>query len=468
VTEAAFAYLRDAILQTVGITCGALALALAFGIPLALVIVRGGFIGASISACVSVVRAIPDLVLAIVAVVALGLGPLPGVVALGVHYAAVIAKLFADVLGSVRREAAEALRATGATSNAAFLVGMVPAAWPGIVGFSAYAFESIVRAAVIVGVVGAGGMGALLIQQLNLADYRGFGQSLAVLIALIIVVDIVSERLRLRARPVVVLAVGGGIVIVGIVAFACTADPPWDSVVQAPQHLVAFIRSALPLDWSPTVIATAANGALVSLAVAAFGTIAGLVLALPLAWLAASDARSRATLRRSGAGDRAFSFVSRALLVVVRAFPPIALGLLGLSIVGLGPPAAMFALTLHTASVLGKLLAESLELADRGPAEALAATGATPAAAVLISLLPASASVMLAHVLYRFEWNVRASTVLGLIGAGGLGQAIFNAQQLLFYRQLASYVLVAIALVIAIDLLGARVRARFHLGTMAA
>jgi phosphonate transport system permease protein len=464
----AIAYLRDAILETLGIACASLAIAIILGAPLALVIIRGGVAGRTVAAAIAFIRAIPDLVLAVIAVVAIGLGPAAGVIALGLHYTAVVAKVYAEILDAVRRDAAEALRATGSTASVAFLVGMLPAAWPGIVGFGAYVFESIVRASVIVGVVGAGGMGALLVQQLNVADFHGFGLTVAALIALVIVVDVVSERLRGHAQPQVVFGAFVAVVLVGAVAFSFTADPPWETIWRAPRHLLAFFVRAFPPDFSATVIHTAAIGVIQSVGVAIIGTLAGIILALPVAWMAASAARARATLRTESIVDRLGELGSRFALSALRAVPCIALGLIGLTIVGIGPPAGIFALTLHTAGVLGKLLAESLELGERAPAVALAATGSSPTVAALIGLLPPAMPAMAAHVLYRFEWNVRASTILGMIGAGGLGQAIFNAQQLLFYRQLAAYVIVAVLLVIAIDVGVRGLRERWHLRTITA
>jgi phosphonate transport system permease protein len=464
--SAAVDFYRDAILQTIGIACGALVLAIVIGAPLALVIVRGGISGRFVAVVVAVVRAIPELVLAIVAVVALGFGPAAGVAALGLHYAAVIAKLYAETLGGVRREAAEALRATGATATAAFLTAMLPAAWPGIVGFGAYALESIMRAAVIVGVVGAGGIGALLVQQLNLADYRGFAVSTALLIALVALVDAASSRLRARARPAFVGAAFAAIALIGVVAFAFTADPPWATIARAPQHVAAFVAGSLPPRLTAAIAATAAGGVAVTLFVAVISTLGGALLALPFAWLATAGTRAASTLGREDPRARVWAGVSRILLAVVRAAPPVAVALIGLSIVGLGPRAAIFALLLHTVGVLGKLLAESLELAERGPAQALAATGSTASAAAIVALVPTAGSVMIAHLLYRLEWNVRASTVLGMVGAGGLGQAIFNEQQLLHYQTLATYVIVAVGLVLIIDGLLARGRSRLYLRTL--
>jgi phosphonate transport system permease protein len=451
-TATVVAYLRDAVLQTVGITAAAFVIAVVCGFPLGLIVAREDALGRTVSALVAVVRAIPELVLAIVAVVAVGLGPIAGIVALGAHYTAVLAKFTAELLHAVRREPAEALRATGATRTAASLVGLFPAAWPGLVGFAAYAIESIARGAVIVGIVGAGGLGAGLVQALNLADYTTFGILLAVLVALVVGVDAASDRLRRSASPRAVASAFAAIVLVAIVSLATSDDPPWTHIHGIVAHVAGFIASSLPPDVSAHVLTLAWQGALVSLGVAVAGTAIGVVLATPFA-LAIATPLTSGWMR--GTGWRPWSWLAeipaRVVLAVSRATPPIAIGLIGLTIVGLGPKAGIFALAIHTGGVLGKLLAESLEVAEGGPAVALVASGSTATAAAAIALVPGALPSLAAHVLYRFEWNVRASTVLGMIGAGGLGQALFNAQQLLFYRQLATYVIVAVALVLIVD-----------------
>ncbi len=466
-TDAAVAYFRDAILQTLGIACASLIIALLFGVPLAYAIARGGRIGRALSTVATVVRAIPDLVLAIVFVVALGLGPGPAIVALGAHYSAVVAKMFSDVVGAVRREPAEALIATGATTGASLLIGLVPTAWPGIVGFGVYAFESIVRASVIVGVVGAGGIGAVLVQQLNMADYHNFTISVVILAVLIALIEALGTYFRTRATPRSIALTLGAIAVGGIAALAFAPDPPWRMLATAPEHLAHYLTTAVPR-IDPSIVHTALGGVVECVLVALAGTILGALIAMPLALLIASPV-ARGWMR--GTGWRPASWIAeiaaRVVLTSARAVPPIAMGLIGVILIGIGPLAGAFALTIHTAGVLGKLLAESFDVADRAPAEALVANGATGTAATLIALVPAAFGAMLAHTLYRFEWNVRASTALGMVGAGGLGQAIFNAQQLLFYRELSTYVLVAVALVLTVDALGARLRAGMRLERLA-
>lgn len=297
-SAAALAYVRDALLQTIGIASASLLIALVFGTPLAFLIARDTPVGRAIALIATVIRAIPDLVLAIVFVVALGLGPGPAILALGLHYSAVIAKMFSEVVGSVRREPAEAMRATGATGGAALLLGLIPAAWPGLVGFGVYAFESIVRAAVIVGVVGAGGVGALLIQQLNLADYRGFTLSVVALALLIVVIETIGTYLRLRASPRIVGFAFLLVAVGGIVSFAFTPDPPWRMLATAPEHLAGYFAGAKP-QWNADIAHTAAVGVGQSLVVALAGTVLGAVLAFPLALLVAWPV-SRGFMRGTG------------------------------------------------------------------------------------------------------------------------------------------------------------------------
>ena len=238
-------------------------------------------------------------------------------------------------------------------------------------------------------------------------------------------------------------------------------------LASAPAHLARYFAAAVP-QWNAEIAQTAAVGVLQSLGVALAGTVLGALLAFPFSLLVAWPV-TRGFMR--GTGWRPYSLLpelaARIVLTATRAVPPIAAGLIGVVLIGIGPVAGAFALTLHTAGVLGKLLAESFDVADRTAAEALVANGATGTAATLVALVPASFGAMTAHTLYRFEWNVRASTILGMVGAGGLGQAIFNAQQMLFYRQLSTYVLIAIALVLTVDALGARLRAQLRLERMA-
>ena len=453
--------------ETFAIAGCAFAIALVLGLPAATIIVRGGMVGKIVAALSTCVRAIPDLVLAIVCVAALGLGPVAGITALGINMAAVLAKLCAELLLAVRREPEEALRAIGATPLASFLIGLIPEAWPGLVGFAAYGLESIIRGSVIVGIVGAGGLGSAIVQSFNLANYHEFFVYIAGLIVLVICVDSLSSWLREHAPPGVAVVVFLAIATIGMAGIVLSGDVSMSDLVGALPRVGHFLVQEFPPDFSAQVVQTAVGGIVTTVVVAIAGTVGGALLAIPLALLAAPRI---AVGWMRGTGYAPWSFVpmtiARLGLAIVRAIPPLALGLLALSVVGLGPKAGALALVLHTAGVLGKLFGESLEVAPLTAAESLVATGSPATAAALIGLVPGSLNALLAHLAYRWEWNVRASTTLGMIGAGGIGQAIFNAQQLLFYHKLLAYVLVAVALVVAGDVVSQAFRSRLHLRTV--
>jgi len=95
------------------------------------------------------------------------------------------------------------------------------------------------------------------------------------------------------------------------------------------------------------------------------------------------------------------------------------------------------------------------------PLQALASTGAPAALVALFGTLPLARGPLAAHALFRVEWNLRMATVAGLIGAGGVGQALFEAQQLMFYRRMMAYLIVTIVMVAAADMLNERTRRRF-------
>jgi phosphonate transport system permease protein len=148
----------------------------------------------------------------------------------------------------------------------------------------------------------------------------------------------------------------------------------------------------------------------------------------------------------------------RRLLEALRAIPEIVWGLVLVSIIGTGPEAGIIALALHGTGSLGRLYAESFENIRIAPAHSIAATGARPLAIAGFAYVPLAVAPIAVHTLFRLEWNVRAATIVGLIGAGGIGQALYNAQQLFFYRQMAAYIAITWVIVAAVDYASSRFR----------
>jgi phosphonate transport system permease protein len=151
---------------------------------------------------------------------------------------------------------------------------------------------------------------------------------------------------------------------------------------------------------------------------------------------------------------------TRMLLGTLRAVPEVIWGLVLVTLVGVGPIARAIALGLHSAGVLGKLDAEACENVRRAPVRALEATGAGRLAVAFYAILPLASGPVAIHTLFRLEWNLRAASVVGMIGAGGIGQALYNAQQLFFYDQMMAYVVITWAIVMLADMLNDWIRRR--------
>ena len=150
----------------------------------------------------------------------------------------------------------------------------------------------------------------------------------------------------------------------------------------------------------------------------------------------------------------------RLLMNLLRSVPDLVLGTLFLVAVGLGPFAGVMALAINTGAVLAKLFSEAVEAIDRAPVEGVRATGASRLHEIVWGILPQVAPLWTSYGLYRFESNSRSATVLGLIGAGGIGQLLFDALNAFAYQQLAAIIIVIIVAVSLIDLLSQAMRSR--------
>jgi phosphonate transport system permease protein len=150
----------------------------------------------------------------------------------------------------------------------------------------------------------------------------------------------------------------------------------------------------------------------------------------------------------------------RLLMNLLRSVPDLVVGLVFVVAVGLGPFAGVMALTINTGGVLAKLFSEAVESIDRGPIEGVRATGADRLQEIIWGVIPQVAPLWTSYALYRFESNSRSATVLGLIGAGGIGQLLFDALNAFQYAQLSAIVIVIIAAVTLIDTLSQAMRAR--------
>jgi phosphonate transport system permease protein len=206
-------------------------------------------------------------------------------------------------------------------------------------------------------------------------------------------------------------------------------------------------------DWS--YLPTAIEGMVESLQLAWVGTVIGALLSLPLGFFGAKNVSSGLV-----------SNVMRQVLNAIRAFPEIILAIaIMIPIAGLGPVAGALAIGLHSVGTLGKLTAEVIEGIDSGPVEAARAAGGRSLQIQRWGVLPQVLPEIIAFWLYRFEINIRAAAVLGVVGAGGIG---FSLQQTITfhrYELTGTLVIVIVVATIAVDTVSGWVRRRIIEGT---
>lgn len=213
-------------------------------------------------------------------------------------------------------------------------------------------------------------------------------------------------------------------------------------------RLAGWAGRAWPPDFSE--IDTLLQRAAETVAMASLGTTLGAVIAVPLCLLAA---------RNIDPGTWLY-FPARWLLNVLRGIDSFVFALLFVAAVGLGPFAGVLGVGLHSAGSIAKLWSEAIETAEPGPLEAAAATGAGRLKVILFALLPDVLPSLSSAGLYIWEFNVRASTVLGIVGAGGIGQELKNSIDLLDFPRVLAILLIILAMVTAIDQTSAWLRRR--------
>jgi phosphonate transport system permease protein len=432
--------LRVPIAETLAIAVAAIFMAVLVALPLGIVIGTRMPGWRVLYAVLAAVRSIPDLTMAIFCVIVVGLGAGAGMVALVVYYSVAMAKVFGEIFLSADPRPLDALRATGASRISLAAFGLIPIKLGDVFTYGVYELESAIRASVIVGAVGAGGIGAEIVGSLNDFDYRRVSTLIIVLVVLIVVVD---RFCWLARRFPAVLAV---LPPAGIVSLIYC----WPELF-AFRHAIHTFASMLPPSLSSAQKHELPSLILQTLGMAAGGTACAAILGVLVAPAAARGIAPWIVVQ-----------AVRRVLEFARAIPEVVWGLILVTFIGVGPWAGMAALGLHSFGVLGKIFAESLENVPPDPIRALEATGASRAAVAAFGNLPLAAGPIAVHALFRFEWNVRAATVLGIIGAGGIGEALYNAQEMFFYRQMFAYVLMTCALVEALDIASTQLRKRYR------
>jgi len=493
--------------QTLAIVVLATLLSTLLSVPLALFAAANtttGQVGRLSSRAVIVIaRAVPDVVLAIVFVRIFGIGALTGVLAMGLHSVGMIGKMYADAIEQIDDGPATALRAAGATRSQQIAGGVLPPVLPAFVAVGLHRLDINLRVSVILGFVGVQGIGYAIAESLRVLNYqRGIALALVVL-GLCVVVELISGAirtallgrstapkrgpLRRAARPDSELDLDEDVVRDPRLRSAAALienrlSPPWDAqrigttgyaAITAVILVASFLGAGIPywdaitalprvfdsigLFFPPEtggILGSLFEQLLVTIKIALAATLIGVVLSLPIGALAA----------RNVAPSPRVAAVFRGIILIIRGIPELILAIVFVVITGLGEVAGAVALGVGAVGLLGKLVADSLEEIDPGPENALTATGSSRAQVFFAATVPGGAKALVAHVLYLLDTNIRAATLLGIVGAGGIGFYLLNASRVLEFGVVTTILIMIFATVMLVELLAIWVRGRMSAG----
>jgi phosphonate transport system permease protein len=247
----------------------------------------------------------------------------------------------------------------------------------------------------------------------------------------------------------VVLLLSGLLVLV--IASFCSLTLKWGEFFSADalRSSLEFLNGFAPPDMDGTFLLKIAHATLETVSMSALSTFiaatAGMALALPA----------------SGRMGRVLYAFTRLMLNVLRSIPELVWASVLLIAAGLGPFAGTLALAAHTTGVLGRLFADALENLPKAPESTLLINGASPSAAFCYAALPQAMPQMFSYILYRWENNIRAAAVLGVVGAGGLGQMLKFHLSLFQMQQAASVIIVMLVIVALVDAISFWLRRKF-------
>ena len=450
-------------------------------------------------------RAIHEAVWGLFFIHVFGLDPISAILAIAIPFGAITAKVFAEIFDETPQGPLRALLGGGASPPHAFLYGLLPAAFPYLLSYALYRFECALRSAAVLGLIGAGGLGYQILLSLESLRYEQVWTFLYALILLVALTDAWSSLLNRRLnvssttglhatldapRPAVVGEGGGGrraaephrarrrsgdfAVRLSLMAAALLIPfsfwyvrAGWGKVFEerTQRNFDLIARDAFPPNLAPALLgdllhlsAQTLAMSIVAITVAGLG---GLLLSFPTAanftlpgGLFDTGARRGPQVIVGGA----ILLVTRGLLLVTRALSESIWVLIVLFVLFPGILPGAIGLGLYNLGVLGRLMAEVTENVDNRPLRALLAQGATPAQVFLYGVLPKTLPRCVAYVLYRWEVCIRATAVVGIVGAGGLGRRLSQELTRFDYGAVLTILLCFLLLTFLVDLISAAVR----------
>lgn len=390
----------------------------------------------------NILRSVPDIVYALIFVVSIAIGSLAGILAIIFATIGLLTKFYIESFESIDMKPIEAINSTG--SNYPFMLrhGIFAQALPLISNYTLYLLDHNIRIAMVLGLVGAGGIGMELYGELR---YFNYDKVAAMLICILVMLSLV-DRVSNYARDIILHSskhnqkhikksfVGILLISLGVISVIYSPTELYSLITGLPK-LYETLNGFFPLDLSRIVEFSLLMIETIAMAIAA--TVLAIVFSLPLGFILAKNI---------GFNSVVCSIV-REFVNFLRAIPDLLIAIILVSVIGLGPFAGVLAIALHVTGFLAKFYAETIESINEKPIEALNSTGSSKIYILYHGYFKQIVPLFHSYNLYILDRNVRASTTMGLVGAGGIGFELIMSIKLFEYQQTGTIILLIIIVV---------------------
>lgn len=384
-------------------------------------------IGKILTIVFAVFRTIPSLIWAAILVSIFSIGKFSGILALSIIAFLMSLKLFREHIEAIKENSLNSVRSLGTSNIEVLRYSVFPNIFELSISSFFLVFETNIRSATVLGLVGAGGIGQIMWRDLNHLRYDNLAMLILILFSTILLIDMLSLFVRkyllnftipfksiegfkrYKMVKVILLPLAAAILLYFI---SKSIDISLDRLKLGLEQGSTIVRRIFTPNFS--YYKKLFEGLSESFFIAVFASMLGSFFAMVLSYFTAYNTSP----------NRVISFFMKALINIFRTFPPIVTAIIFFRGVGPGPLSGALALSIYTTGVLTKMYSEVLENTPENIKLTIVSTGSTQIQSYRYGLVPHTLPTFLSLSLYRFESNIRNSTILGIIGAGGIGTAL--------------------------------------------
>lgn len=456
------------LLETIEIAITSSIIGVVLAIPFALLtaanIAPSRYLSRILNGIFSFFRTIPSLIWAALLVSVFSLGKFSGILALTITAFLISLKLFRENIETISENLINSTKSVGANQIQVLRYCVLPTIFELSISVFFMVLETNIRGATVLGLVGAGGIGQILWRDLNHLRYDNVATLILILFLTILLIDGLSLIARKHIKGSIIalksvkshkrFSVGRSLIlilmfiaIIMLVLKSIDIDFERFKVGLGQGYNIISRMVRIEIAYFPRLI----EGIRESFAIAVFSTLTGAIGALFLSYFNAYNTSPY----------KAVSLLSKAITNILRTFPPIVTAIIFFRGVGPGPLAGAMALSIYTTGVLTKLYSEVIEHSHENIKNSVLVTGCSNLNSFRHGIFPQTLPIFISLVLYRLESNIRTSTILGIIGAGGIGTILSMNIGWRNWERVGLLILGISIMIISIDTLSYYLRKRF-------